>query len=75
MDSIENRLSCLRHVPKSWKENFRKIKNKDKRKPTFQFLKTVTDELDEDKFTILLEDLIKLFEEHPNLQDYKTYCS
>lgn len=73
--SVESRLFCSWHVRKNWEENLGKIKNKDKQKPTFQFLKTVADELYEDKFTILLEDLMKLFEKDPDLRDYKTYFS
>lgn len=73
MGPVQNQLFCSWHVRKSWKENLSKIKIEEKRTTTFQFLKVVADELDKDKFTILLEDLKKSFEEDFDLKAYGAY--
>lgn len=62
------------HVVEKWKKNQReKVKDKDLRDTVYKKLKPILKELDENKFTILLEGVLKYFDSYDKLKLFFKY--
>lgn len=68
-----HRLFCSWHVIKRWKENLNKIKNKDKQDEMYKILRCLLEELDENKFNVMLAKLLEKFDTDTELKEFQDY--
>lgn len=57
MGVSKNRSYCTWHVDIAWQQNLTKIKNADRKQEAYKLLRTLLNELDENKFYMLLEEV------------------
>ena len=73
MGEAGKQLLCTWHVDKNWRQALNKIKNPEKRVAVYKFLRTVLEEVDENKFELLLNKFISDLESDFDLHAFTTY--
>ncbi|XP_065208546.1 uncharacterized protein LOC135837263 [Planococcus citri] len=73
MGESKSRLYCTWHVDRAWQQNLTKIKNTDKRPGAYKLLRTCLEELDQNKFNILIVNVANTLKADDDWRDYGIY--
>lgn len=73
MGVAQKRLYCTWHVDKAWRNNLKKIKDKEKQVEVYKLLRLLLEERDVYTFNLILDKSIKNLYEDPDTKDFGIY--
>ena len=68
-----NRILCIWHVLRAWKNNLRALKDHDKEEEMYHELKVMMDETDQNKFEVMIENAVKKWKADVRAKGFAEY--